>query len=38
VRNAAFGRDGPVHTSAEPRLGAQIDFDLIERRKVGVLS
>jgi L-alanine-DL-glutamate epimerase-like enolase superfamily enzyme len=31
-------RDGLVHAPSEPGLGAQIDFDLIERNKVGVLS
>ena len=30
--------DGLVHAPTEPGLGAQIDFDLIERKKVGVLS
>jgi L-alanine-DL-glutamate epimerase-like enolase superfamily enzyme len=31
-------RDGLVHAPTEPGLGAQIDFDLIERKKIGVLS
>ena len=31
-------RDGLVHAPTEPGLGARIDFDLIERKKVGVLS
>jgi L-alanine-DL-glutamate epimerase-like enolase superfamily enzyme len=31
-------RDGLVHAPSKPGLGAQIDFDLIERNKVGVLS
>jgi L-alanine-DL-glutamate epimerase-like enolase superfamily enzyme len=31
-------RDGLVHAPTEPGLGAHIDFDLIERKKVGVLS
>jgi L-alanine-DL-glutamate epimerase-like enolase superfamily enzyme len=31
-------RDGLVHAPTEPGLGAQIDFELIERNKVGVLS
>jgi L-alanine-DL-glutamate epimerase-like enolase superfamily enzyme len=31
-------RDGFVHAPTEPGLGAHIDFDLIERRKIGVLS
>ena len=31
-------RDGLVHAPTAPGLGAQIDFELIERKKVGVLS
>ena len=31
-------RDGFVHAPTEPGLGAHIDFDLIERKKVGVLT
>ena len=31
-------RDGLVHAPTEPGLGAHIDFDLIERKKVGVLN
>lgn len=31
-------RDGFVHALAGPGLGAQIDFELIEKKKVGVLS
>jgi len=31
-------RDGLVHAPIEPGLGAEIDFDLIEKKKVGVLS
>jgi L-alanine-DL-glutamate epimerase-like enolase superfamily enzyme len=31
-------RDGLVRAPTEPGLGAHIDFDLIERKKVGVLS
>jgi hypothetical protein len=31
-------RDGLVHAPTAPGLGANIDFTLIERRKVGVLS
>jgi L-alanine-DL-glutamate epimerase-like enolase superfamily enzyme len=31
-------RDGLVHAPTEPGLGAKIDFELIERKKVGVLS
>jgi L-alanine-DL-glutamate epimerase-like enolase superfamily enzyme len=31
------GADGMVHAPTGPGLGAAIDFDLIERKKVGVL-
>ena len=31
-------RNGLVHAPTEPGLGAHIDFDLIERKKAGVLS
>jgi L-alanine-DL-glutamate epimerase-like enolase superfamily enzyme len=31
-------REGYVHAPTAPGLGAAIDFDLIERKKVGVLS
>ena len=31
-------RDGFVHAPAGPGLGAEIDFELIERKKLGVLS
>jgi L-alanine-DL-glutamate epimerase-like enolase superfamily enzyme len=31
-------REGYVHAPTGPGLGAAIDFDLIERKKVGVLS
>ena len=31
-------RNGLVHAPTEPGLGVHIDFDLIERKKVGVLS
>jgi len=31
-------RDGLVHAPNEPGLGAKIDFELIERKKIGVLS
>src|SRR6266705_2952980 len=31
-------RDGLVHAPTEPGLGADIDFELIERKKIGVLS
>jgi L-alanine-DL-glutamate epimerase-like enolase superfamily enzyme len=30
--------DGLVHAIDEPGLGAKIDFELIERKKVAVLS
>jgi L-alanine-DL-glutamate epimerase-like enolase superfamily enzyme len=31
-------RDGYVHAPGGPGLGAPIDFDLIEKKKLGVLS
>jgi len=31
-------RNGLVHAPTEPGLGAHIDFDFIERKKVGVLN
>jgi len=31
-------RDGLVHAPTGPGLGANIDFGLIERKKIGVLS
>jgi L-alanine-DL-glutamate epimerase-like enolase superfamily enzyme len=31
-------RDGFVHAPTAPGLGADIDFELIERKKIGVLS
>lgn len=31
-------RDGLVHAPTEPGLGAQIDFELIQSKKIGVLS
>ena len=31
-------RDGHVHAPTGPGLGAAIDFELIERKKLGVLS
>ncbi len=30
--------DGLVHAPNEPGLGAEIDFDLIEKKKIAVLS
>ena len=38
AEDISVDRDGLVHAPTEPGLGAQIDFDLIERKKVGVLS
>ena len=38
AEDIAIDRNGLVHTPTEPGLGAQIDFDLIERKKVGVLT
>ena len=38
VEDITVDRDGLVHAPTEPGLGAQIDFELIERKKVGVLS
>jgi L-alanine-DL-glutamate epimerase-like enolase superfamily enzyme len=31
-------RGGLIHAPTEPGLGAKIDFELIERKQVGVLS
>jgi L-alanine-DL-glutamate epimerase-like enolase superfamily enzyme len=38
VEDIAPDKDGMVHAPTGPGLGASIDFDLIERKKVGVLS
>ena len=38
VQDISVDRDGVVRAPTEPGLGAQIDFELIERKKVGVLS
>jgi L-alanine-DL-glutamate epimerase-like enolase superfamily enzyme len=38
VNDITVGRDGLVHVPNEPGLGATIDFDLIERKKVAVLT
>jgi L-alanine-DL-glutamate epimerase-like enolase superfamily enzyme len=38
AEDITVGRDGLVHAPTEPGLGANIDFELIERNKVGVLS
>ena len=32
------GRDGMVHAPTGPGLGAEIDFELIERKKIAVLE
>jgi L-alanine-DL-glutamate epimerase-like enolase superfamily enzyme len=32
------GRDGLVHAPTKPGLGYDIDFDLIERKKISVLK
>jgi len=37
-RDIVVGRDGLVHVPNEPGLGAAIDFKLIERKKISVLS
>ena len=37
-RDGSRYRDGLVRAPTEPGLGAHIDFGLIERKKVGVLS
>ena len=38
AEDIAVDRDGLVHAPTAPGLSAQIDFELIERKKVGVLS
>jgi L-alanine-DL-glutamate epimerase-like enolase superfamily enzyme len=38
VEDIAVDRDGFVHAPAGPGLGAKIDFALIEKKKLGVLS
>lgn len=38
VHDITVGRDGLVHVPHEPGLGASIDFDLVERKKLAVLS
>jgi L-alanine-DL-glutamate epimerase-like enolase superfamily enzyme len=38
AQDISVDRDGLVHAPTEPGLGAKIDFELIEREKVGVLS
>jgi len=37
-QDIVVGRDGMVHVPHGPGLGAAIDFKLIERKKVAVLS
>ncbi len=37
-RDIAVGRDGMVHVPNDPGLGAAIDFKLIERKKIAVLT
>ena len=37
-QDIVVGRDGLVHVPNEPGLGAAIDFKLIERKKISVLS
>lgn len=38
IEDIAVDKDGLVHAFNEPGLGAKIDFDLIERNKLAVLS
>src|SRR5438105_2443931 len=38
AQDITVDRDGFVHAPTSPGLGADIDFDLIERKKLGVLS
>src|SRR5438445_338874 len=38
AQDITVDRDGFVHAPTGPGLGAEIDFDLIERKKLGVLS
>jgi len=38
AEDIAPDKNGMVHAPTEPGLGAKIDFELIERKKVGVLS
>jgi L-alanine-DL-glutamate epimerase-like enolase superfamily enzyme len=37
-QDIVIGHDGLVHVPNEPGLGAAIDFKLIERKKISVLS
>jgi L-alanine-DL-glutamate epimerase-like enolase superfamily enzyme len=38
VQDIQYDADGMVHAPDAPGLGAQIDFELIERQKVAVLA
>jgi L-alanine-DL-glutamate epimerase-like enolase superfamily enzyme len=38
AEDIAPDKNGMVHAPTEPGLGAKIDFELIERKRVGVLS
>ena len=38
VQDIEVDRDGMVHAPTGPGLGAQIDFELIERKKLAVLA
>ena len=38
AQEITVGRDGNVHVSNGPGLGAAIDFELIERKKIAVLT
>jgi len=37
VEDISVGRDGLLHASTRPGLGYEIDFALIERKKISVL-
>jgi L-alanine-DL-glutamate epimerase-like enolase superfamily enzyme len=38
VEDIDIDSDGNVHAFNDPGLGAKIDFDLIERKKIAVVS
>jgi L-alanine-DL-glutamate epimerase-like enolase superfamily enzyme len=38
VQDITVDRDGLVHAPSAPGLGCEIDFGLIERKKMGVLT
>ena len=38
AQDIKVGRDGMVHAPTGPGLGAEIDFELIERKKIAVLE